>query len=168
MLRSLVGSEMCIRDRVGTIKIQHRVVWLPLGGMGTVPQCPGNGGSSLPITEGVLLPQPPKHEECPTEEQHLNTPKYSAHHGHNPWGGPLPRCEGSKGIEYPASPVGHNPHQGKDGKDEPHPCANEGYPCLLYTSDAADEEDSVDLGGRRIIKKKKNVKRKWYKSNKHY
>src|SRR5664279_2846672 len=24
--------------------------------------------------------------------------------------------------------------------------------CLLYTSDAADEEDSVDLGGRRIIK----------------
>src|SRR5664280_3596829 len=25
--------------------------------------------------------------------------------------------------------------------------------CLLYTSDAADEEDSVDLGGRRIIKK---------------
>eukprot|EP00656_Telonema_subtile_P025861 TRINITY_DN27895_c0_g1_i2.p1 TRINITY_DN27895_c0_g1~~TRINITY_DN27895_c0_g1_i2.p1 ORF type:complete len:345 (+),score=83.92 TRINITY_DN27895_c0_g1_i2:200-1234(+) len=27
--------------------------------------------------------------------------------------------------------------------------------CLLYTSDAADEEDSVDLGGRGIIKKKK-------------
>src|SRR5664280_3865973 len=26
--------------------------------------------------------------------------------------------------------------------------------CLLYTSDAADEEDSVDLGGRRIITKK--------------
>src|SRR5665648_889927 len=29
-----------------------------------------------------------------------------------------------------------------------------GESCLLYTSDAADEEDSVDLGGRRIIKKK--------------
>ena len=28
-------------------------------------------------------------------------------------------------------------------------------PCLLYTSDAADEEDSVDLCGRRIIEKKK-------------
>ena len=28
--------------------------------------------------------------------------------------------------------------------------------CLLYTSDAADEEDSVDLGGRRIIKKNIN------------
>ena len=30
-------------------------------------------------------------------------------------------------------------------------------PCLLYTSDAADERSSVDLGGRRIIKKKKNI-----------
>ena len=26
--------------------------------------------------------------------------------------------------------------------------------CLLYTSDAADERSSVDLGGRRILKKK--------------
>ena len=31
-------------------------------------------------------------------------------------------------------------------------------PCLLYTSDAADERSSVDLGGRRIIKKKNNTK----------
>ena len=30
--------------------------------------------------------------------------------------------------------------------------------CLLYTSDAADEEDSVDLGGRRIIKNNTNTK----------
>ena len=29
-----------------------------------------------------------------------------------------------------------------------------GKPCLLYTSDAADERSRVDLGGRRIIKKK--------------
>ena len=34
------------------------------------------------------------------------------------------------------------------------------YICLLYTSDAADEEDSVDLGGRRIIKKKTKKKKK--------
>ena len=27
--------------------------------------------------------------------------------------------------------------------------------CLLYTSDAADERSSVDLGGRRFLKKKK-------------
>ena len=30
----------------------------------------------------------------------------------------------------------------------------ESQACLLYTSDAADERSSVDLGGRRIIKKK--------------
>src|SRR5664279_2896269 len=32
------------------------------------------------------------------------------------------------------------------------PGVAEANTCLLYTSDAADEEDSVDLGGRRIIK----------------
>ena len=31
------------------------------------------------------------------------------------------------------------------------------YDCLLYTSDAADDLLCVDLGGRRIIKKKKNI-----------
>ena len=35
--------------------------------------------------------------------------------------------------------------------------ANTSCSCLLYTSDAADERSSVDLGGRRIIKKKKEV-----------
>ena len=35
-------------------------------------------------------------------------------------------------------------------------CMNDS--CLLYTSDAADERSSVDLGGRRIIKKKKKEK----------
>ena len=33
------------------------------------------------------------------------------------------------------------------------------HDCLLYTSDAADERSSVDLGGRRIIKKKKKLGR---------
>src|SRR5665254_29028 len=32
--------------------------------------------------------------------------------------------------------------------------------CLLYTSDAADDLTRVDLGGRRIIKKKKKIKNK--------
>ena len=32
--------------------------------------------------------------------------------------------------------------------------------CLLYTSDAADERSSVDLGGRRIIKKKTHKERR--------
>ena len=34
----------------------------------------------------------------------------------------------------------------------------QGAHCLLYTSDAADERSSVDLGGRRIIKKKTNIR----------
>ena len=38
--------------------------------------------------------------------------------------------------------------------------------CLLYTSDAADEEDSVDLGGCRILKKKKKKKTKKKQKNK--
>ena len=38
--------------------------------------------------------------------------------------------------------------------------------CLLYTSDAADERSSVDLGGRRIIKKKKQ--KQHTRSNRSY
>ena len=38
--------------------------------------------------------------------------------------------------------------------------ASQRRPCLLYTSDAADERSSVDLGGRRIIKKNKKDKKK--------
>ena len=34
------------------------------------------------------------------------------------------------------------------------------YVCLLYTSDAADERSSVDLGGRRIIKNKNQTDRR--------
>ena len=34
----------------------------------------------------------------------------------------------------------------------------QGWSCLLYTSDAADERSSVDLGGRRIIQTKTHVK----------
>src|SRR5664279_6629004 len=41
-----------------------------------------------------------------------------------------------------------------DGRESVVPAILDQYKiCLLYTSDAADEEDSVDLGGRRIIKK---------------
>ena len=36
----------------------------------------------------------------------------------------------------------------------------QGKSCLLYTSDAADERSSVDLGGRRIITKKNKTKKK--------
>ena len=35
--------------------------------------------------------------------------------------------------------------------------AGKGSICPLYTSDAADERSSVDLGGRRIIQKKQKT-----------
>ena len=45
---------------------------------------------------------------------------------------------------YPVNIALHTDHCPKDKLDSF---------CLLYTSDAADERSSVDLGGRRIIKK---------------
>src|SRR5664279_5506318 len=39
-----------------------------------------------------------------------------------------------------------------DGLIDRQHLATQAFGCLLYTSDAADEEDSVDLGGRRVIK----------------
>src|SRR5678810_956148 len=55
--------------------------------------------------------------------------------------GRLPILVGGTGFYYRALTRGLFPGPGAD--------------CLLYTSDAADERSSVDLGGRRIIKKKK-------------
>src|SRR5450756_3123436 len=40
-------------------------------------------------------------------------------------------------------------------------------PCLLYTSDAADDLLCVDLGGRRIIKKKKQTEKHKRKISEH-
>ena len=57
-----------------------------------------------------------------------------------------------------------------DAKNEELPSKSfhlsQNYPCLLYTSDAADERSSVDLGGRRIIKKKTKQKNKNKKKKK--
>ena len=43
-----------------------------------------------------------------------------------------------------------------------------GCDCLLYTSDAADERSSVDLGGRRIIKTKKSLEIRERRSSKYH
>src|SRR5678815_2265227 len=54
-------------------------------------------------------------------------------------------------------PVGYGesrpiaPNTNPDGSDNPEGRAQNRRTCLLYTSDAADERSSVDLGGRRII-----------------
>ena len=41
------------------------------------------------------------------------------------------------------------------------PADRQPMPCLLYTSDAADDLLCVDLGGRRIIKKKTNLDQRY-------
>eukprot|EP00658_Telonema_sp_P-2_P056911 TRINITY_DN45379_c0_g1_i1.p2 TRINITY_DN45379_c0_g1~~TRINITY_DN45379_c0_g1_i1.p2 ORF type:complete len:105 (-),score=21.38 TRINITY_DN45379_c0_g1_i1:83-397(-) len=92
MLRSLVGSEMCIRDRIDTTNVREHGRYLIIG-----------------MKDRRLFPS-----------RRLTV-----------------RYEGPKVLT-----------------------AIDSLLCLLYTSDAADEEDSVDLGGRRIIKKKKNRENK--------
>ena len=52
-------------------------------------------------------------------------------------------------------PLMHSPFKANKNEAIPIDSINRLWPCLLYTSDAADERSSVDLGGRRIIKKKK-------------
>ena len=54
---------------------------------------------------------------------------------------------GSIGDDAPATP-----RRDLEGRE-----VDEAGDCLLYTSDAADERSSVDLGGRRIINKQKHA-----------
>mgnify|MGYP003381673998 CR=1 FL=1 len=58
----------------------------------------------------------------------------------------------------PATTRTSGPFRCPDPVAQPH-AARRPHACLLYTSDAADERSSVDLGGRRIIKKKKPVEK---------
>eukprot|EP00658_Telonema_sp_P-2_P063874 TRINITY_DN5269_c0_g1_i1.p2 TRINITY_DN5269_c0_g1~~TRINITY_DN5269_c0_g1_i1.p2 ORF type:complete len:102 (-),score=24.70 TRINITY_DN5269_c0_g1_i1:35-340(-) len=98
MLRSLVGSEMCIRD--STLPELSFSVRSAMSGMHV----------QVESVEGGALPQL----------------------GHVP---DAVAAHAVEGVESTAQPL---------------------VGCLLYTSDAADEEDSVDLGGRRVIKKQKH------------
>src|SRR5674536_372839 len=70
-------------------------------------------------------------------------------------GSPRPTCRcfadgPARAVRPPWSATAAAGHLSSPAARSPRPRC-----CLLYTSDAADEEDSVDLGGRRIIKKKK-------------
>eukprot|EP00658_Telonema_sp_P-2_P086115 TRINITY_DN9982_c0_g1_i10.p1 TRINITY_DN9982_c0_g1~~TRINITY_DN9982_c0_g1_i10.p1 ORF type:complete len:252 (-),score=67.14 TRINITY_DN9982_c0_g1_i10:68-823(-) len=81
--------------------------------------------------------------ETPGSPEFMNTP----HDGDNATSGGFGGCGG--GGSYDDEDEGNSPYISSLSSP---PSLNI---CLLYTSDAADEEDSVDLGGRRIIKKKK-------------
>eukprot|EP00658_Telonema_sp_P-2_P063904 TRINITY_DN52747_c0_g1_i2.p1 TRINITY_DN52747_c0_g1~~TRINITY_DN52747_c0_g1_i2.p1 ORF type:complete len:172 (+),score=60.27 TRINITY_DN52747_c0_g1_i2:121-636(+) len=169
MLRSLVGSEMCIRDRLregqvvassgevlmktlqGTVAplIPYQAEVVGLCNLNTAPVVGANALGKAFATS----PTDPKLQggerntlgflvvPC-TEDVDLSGLDYVTKAvclSEFPAGAQVLCARASDGLHM---------HLGKKrgGKVE---C------CLLYTSDAADEEDSVDLGGRRIIKKKK-------------
>eukprot|EP00658_Telonema_sp_P-2_P064765 TRINITY_DN54024_c0_g1_i1.p1 TRINITY_DN54024_c0_g1~~TRINITY_DN54024_c0_g1_i1.p1 ORF type:complete len:119 (+),score=43.69 TRINITY_DN54024_c0_g1_i1:170-526(+) len=110
MLRSLVGSEMCIRDRG-----KRRLEWL-------VKKLGGRAGSLR-------------------AEQRIRKARAL-----------MRRNEAEELAASMANWLGREMANVRESR--------ENRSCLLYTSDAADEEDSVDLGGSRINKKKKNSKRR--------
>ena len=71
---------------------------------------------------------------------------------------PLPSCESEhreereeqEGAQDDSDDAAHDRKERRRGVRD----------CLLYTSDAADERSSVDLGGRRILKKTNKKKKK--------
>eukprot|EP00658_Telonema_sp_P-2_P069313 TRINITY_DN58474_c0_g1_i1.p1 TRINITY_DN58474_c0_g1~~TRINITY_DN58474_c0_g1_i1.p1 ORF type:complete len:117 (+),score=44.46 TRINITY_DN58474_c0_g1_i1:55-405(+) len=101
MLRSLVGSEMCIRDSL----VEHALPRFQQAALDALVDV---------LADASLVDSRPS--------RFVDS--------------------GNSGLNAPAS--GHDAAQ----------AAFFDIACLLYTSDAADEEDSVDLGGRRILKKK--------------
>eukprot|EP00658_Telonema_sp_P-2_P049396 TRINITY_DN3756_c0_g1_i1.p1 TRINITY_DN3756_c0_g1~~TRINITY_DN3756_c0_g1_i1.p1 ORF type:complete len:105 (-),score=37.24 TRINITY_DN3756_c0_g1_i1:109-423(-) len=103
MLRSLVGSEMCIRDRYD-----------------------------------------PEHFACTIKD----------------WLALAPRMAPKTSPELSGNKIDHGSGATAWQLESASPAHGSSGACLLYTSDAADEEDSVDLGGRRIIKKKKKRRKK--------
>eukprot|EP00658_Telonema_sp_P-2_P015949 TRINITY_DN16169_c0_g1_i2.p2 TRINITY_DN16169_c0_g1~~TRINITY_DN16169_c0_g1_i2.p2 ORF type:complete len:109 (+),score=21.93 TRINITY_DN16169_c0_g1_i2:132-458(+) len=108
MLRSLVGSEMCIRDRSLHVREQNPI---------------HHRGNDTRLRVPLVV-----HGCHPTSKVERLAHVLSCH--------PPPR------VDRRISAVWAWP--GARG-------------CLLYTSDAADEEDSVDLGVRRILYKKKKT-----------
>ena len=60
----------------------------------------------------------------------------------------------AQGDRWPLRKQQEHLHDACDKEGEEDIAHTERWICLLYTSDAADERSSVDLGGRRIIKKK--------------
>ena len=67
--------------------------------------------------------------------------------------------DGSAADAVPINPSSADPVPSKSVSIESLVVYGPSETCLLYTSDAADERSSVDLGGRRILKKKKNIKK---------
>eukprot|EP00658_Telonema_sp_P-2_P044819 TRINITY_DN32720_c0_g1_i1.p1 TRINITY_DN32720_c0_g1~~TRINITY_DN32720_c0_g1_i1.p1 ORF type:complete len:180 (-),score=44.40 TRINITY_DN32720_c0_g1_i1:15-554(-) len=179
MLRSLVGSEMCIRDRNNSSSNDANVTTtIPLEEELVISEPVADGVTGAP--RAWIIRDPVENLTLivfagtykPVSPTYLGVFKCSAQFART-WMANLryseaPLPEGA-GVDAPGSGC----HRGAVGiynslRKELHARIPEGDAvvtcghglggCLLYTSDAADEEDSGDLGGRRIIKKKKMKK----------
>eukprot|EP00658_Telonema_sp_P-2_P003793 TRINITY_DN1141_c0_g2_i3.p1 TRINITY_DN1141_c0_g2~~TRINITY_DN1141_c0_g2_i3.p1 ORF type:complete len:172 (+),score=47.08 TRINITY_DN1141_c0_g2_i3:114-629(+) len=165
MLRSLVGSEMCIRDRVSTQSTGLSTMTCPRWisvlllalclASANNSSCGGDRPSKVKDCDHTDLGSC-GNSCCGIEIQLPDSPEevYNVTTSFLKGGGD----DGSYTYVTGKGPGGQDP-----GDDLRHFGI-----CLLYTSDAADEEDSVDLGGRRIIKKKKKKERKRSTRNKQY
>eukprot|EP00658_Telonema_sp_P-2_P074653 TRINITY_DN63927_c0_g1_i1.p1 TRINITY_DN63927_c0_g1~~TRINITY_DN63927_c0_g1_i1.p1 ORF type:complete len:179 (-),score=53.73 TRINITY_DN63927_c0_g1_i1:70-606(-) len=164
MLRSLVGSEMCIRDRHQQRSPSHyqQQQQQQQGGQGVGGVCKDHivGRCIRPNCRFLHLPnsvRPLPEDVCKDYARgSCGRPVCRFFHGSPE---ELVRLKGlqrshpellitSTGEALTAERI-----QAVIQNPPPMPIIHQS--CLLYTSDAADEEDSVDLGGRRIIKKKK-------------
>eukprot|EP00658_Telonema_sp_P-2_P018245 TRINITY_DN17159_c0_g1_i3.p1 TRINITY_DN17159_c0_g1~~TRINITY_DN17159_c0_g1_i3.p1 ORF type:complete len:142 (+),score=14.52 TRINITY_DN17159_c0_g1_i3:156-581(+) len=138
MLRSLVGSEMCIRDRYISLTLFYS----------SSEGCPYPGRVTCQFFLRRVSPL----------SSHLSLRELSTTPTHTLSPSPSFFCVSTGGKNLVAQTRYVRPHWYQSLRHLYHYCLI--YSCLLYTSDAADEEDSVDLGGRRIIKKKKKRKEK--------
>eukprot|EP00658_Telonema_sp_P-2_P045052 TRINITY_DN32964_c0_g1_i1.p1 TRINITY_DN32964_c0_g1~~TRINITY_DN32964_c0_g1_i1.p1 ORF type:complete len:158 (+),score=65.99 TRINITY_DN32964_c0_g1_i1:108-581(+) len=140
MLRSLVGSEMCIRDR-------YSFAWNWLG-------------MTIPAGEKVIFNE----VEYTSQLCYCNAIMYHAGDYAYAWYNLLMGMQPDDNVDFPDGreityeAILHKNVAFYPADIDVQNRVTEFQNCLLYTSDAADEEDSVDLGGRRIIKKKNNKK----------
>eukprot|EP00658_Telonema_sp_P-2_P083132 TRINITY_DN8922_c0_g1_i1.p1 TRINITY_DN8922_c0_g1~~TRINITY_DN8922_c0_g1_i1.p1 ORF type:complete len:219 (+),score=80.02 TRINITY_DN8922_c0_g1_i1:66-722(+) len=180
MLRSLVGSEMCIRDSDNTMLRAVALATLVALISGTDPIVCPTVLTSSPLCQ-ICIDEKWTQAACQGINQNKCRTTYkdaescAGDHGCG-WDGEHNKCNDVNVVNCPMSTYGLQGcidydtekwmSSDPDCQAKQKNCEQMGaptpptpysalIPCLLYTSDAADEEDSVDLGGRRIIKKKK-------------
>eukprot|EP00658_Telonema_sp_P-2_P042189 TRINITY_DN30258_c0_g1_i3.p1 TRINITY_DN30258_c0_g1~~TRINITY_DN30258_c0_g1_i3.p1 ORF type:complete len:208 (+),score=62.18 TRINITY_DN30258_c0_g1_i3:27-650(+) len=174
MLRSLVGSEMCIRDRgtpvwirISEVEWRRAMVVCPLSaGRWSVrgDESRTSRNKFEVFEEDMCFRSENEHElmannlsalQDVTVPQVVNAliQRYSRGRFAT-WGGDALVMVVPQKPQPALTPNDHQKFKAWNESMPPHILAM-GANCLLYTSDAADEEDSVDLGGRRSIKKKK-------------
>eukprot|EP00658_Telonema_sp_P-2_P049851 TRINITY_DN37945_c0_g1_i2.p1 TRINITY_DN37945_c0_g1~~TRINITY_DN37945_c0_g1_i2.p1 ORF type:complete len:157 (-),score=29.32 TRINITY_DN37945_c0_g1_i2:86-556(-) len=146
MLRSLVGSEMCIRDSV----VFTPSVWE----MNFVDMTAYD--HSRDVSEGVLALHAlfPRAKIVVINQHYHHTPVLHPGQQRARFPGAVCRTPSVVARYRDGVLCGISNHSMAAYQRESKVAMRKGSFCLLYTSDAADEEDSVDLGGRRIIKKK--------------